>query len=43
MGDELTKRPYIVPTKQVKSIDDMMRWEKSEAYQVSTMKALCEY
>ena len=32
-GDKEAKR-YVVPTKQVKSQDDMIKWEKSEAYQV---------
>ena len=26
---------YIAPTKQVKNMEDLKKWEKSEAYQVS--------
>ena len=35
-GDK--QRPFEVPTKQVKSVDDLLRWEKSEAYQVRNLK-----
>ncbi len=30
------KHEYTVPTKQVKSMDDIMKWEKSDAYQVTS-------
>ena len=33
--DDKRKSMYIVPTKQVKNMEDLKKWEKSEAYQVS--------
>ena len=32
-GDSVVAKNYIIPTKQIKSPDDMPKWEKSEAYQ----------
>ena len=31
------KTSYTIPTKQIKSVDDVMKWEASEAYQVSSL------
>ena len=33
--DDKRKSMNIAPTKQVKNMDDLKKWEKSEAYQVS--------
>ena len=33
--DDKLKPIYIAPTKQVKNMEDLKNWEKSEAYQVS--------
>ena len=33
--DDIQKPMYIAPTKQVKNMEDLKKWEKSEAYQVS--------
>ena len=32
-GDHQESRKYVIPTKQIKYQDDMIKWEKSEAYQ----------
>lgn len=32
-GDHQDTRKYVIPTKQIRNQDDMIRWEKSEAYQ----------
>ena len=32
-GDHPDTRKYVIPTKQIRNQDDMIRWEKSEAYQ----------
>jgi hypothetical protein len=41
-GDKIVKS-FKVPTKQVKNMDDLVRWEKSQAYQVhlSSLSTLC--
>ena len=37
MDEDKKKEQFCIPTKEVKSVTDLMRWEKSEGYQVNTV------